>query len=146
MENILPFIPAWIMLTLGVVLLGIELLIGTFIILFFGLSFIIIGGSGFFIEWQSGEFQILAVMVLGAILTYSLRPLFMNGSPKEDLSLETMEVGELGRIVDDGGQLRLAYKGTTWAYQNTGDADIAVGDEVMVEALKNNTALIQKLP
>ena len=144
MENILPVIPAWIMLTIGVVLLGLELLSGAFVILFFGMAFLVVGYSGFVMNWPAGEYQILAVAVLGGILTYLLRGYFMRGMSKEDLPLETMQVGESGKIVDHGGQQRLLYKGTTWAFKNTGDDVVVTGDEVMVVELKNNVALVSK--
>ena len=144
MENILPIIPAWIMLTIGVVLLGIELLSVTFVILFFGMAFIVVGFSGFAINWQAGEYQVLAVAVLGGIMTYALRGYFMKGMSKEDLPLETMQVGEPGTIVDHGGEQRLLYKGTTWAFKNTGEDTVDTGDEVMVIELKNNVALVTK--
>ena len=144
MENILPVIPAWIMLTIGVVLLGLELLSVTFVIMFFGMAFIVIGFSGFAVDWQAGEYQVLAVAVLGGIMTYALRGYFMKGMSKEDLPLETMQVGEPGTIVDHGGEQRLLYKGTTWAFKNAGDDAVATGDEVMVVELKNNVALVSK--
>ena len=144
MENILPVIPAWIMLTIGVVLLGLELLSATFVILFFGMAFIVIGFSGFALDWQAGEYQVLAVSILGGIMTYTLRGYFMKGMSKEDLPLETMQVGELGTIVNHGGEQRLLYKGTTWAFKNTSENVISIGDEVMVVELKNNVALVSK--
>jgi len=144
MENILPIIPAWIMLTIGVGLLGSELIIGTFVILFFGLAAILVGGLGFFIDWNAGEYQILAVFILGGVLTFTLRPFFMKGMGDKDLPLETMQVGESGKIVDNGGEQRLFYKGTTWAFKNTGEEDVVTGDEVIVTELKNNVAMVTK--
>lgn len=144
MENILPIIPAWIMLAIGVGLLGTELLIGTFVILFFGLAAILVGGIGFFIDWSAGEYQVLAVFILGGVLTFTLRPFFMKGMSKEDLPLETMQAGDTGTIVENAGELRLFYKGTTWAFKNTSDTPLNEGDEVVVNELKNNVAMVSK--
>ncbi len=144
MENLLAEIPAWLMITIGLLLLAAELMTGAFVILFFGIGFVVIGISGFFIGWSAGEFQLLSAMLLGGILTFTLRPLFINSMNKDDLPLETMQVGELGKIVKNDGELRLEYKGTTWVFENRGESDIAEGDEVMVERLKNNVAYIQK--
>ncbi len=144
MENLLAEIPAWLMITIGLLLLAAELMTGAFVILFFGIGFVVIGISGFFIGWSAGEFQLLSAMLLGGILTFTLRPLFINSMNKDDLLLETMQVGELGKIVKNDGELRLEYKGTTWVFENRGESDIAEGDEVMVERLKNNVAYIQK--
>ena len=144
MENILPIIPAWVMLTLGVLLLGAELLSATFVMLFFGIAFILIGLVGFFVNWPSGEVQLLLAMVLGGILTFALRGFFMQGMSQEDLPLETMQVGEIGMIVENDGHLRVDYKGTTWGFKKNAEFDVKAGDEVVVEQLKNNVAWIRK--
>lgn len=144
MENILPIIPAWIMLTIGVVLLALELLSGAFVVLFFGIAFVVIGFSGFALNWQAGEYQVLAAAVLGGVMTYTLRGYLMKGMPKDDLPLETMQVGEVGTIVDHGGEQRLLYKGTTWAFKNTGEQAVMTGDEVTIVELKNNVAFVIK--
>ncbi|VAW47684.1 hypothetical protein MNBD_GAMMA04-640 [hydrothermal vent metagenome] len=144
MEHLLTVIPAWLMITIGLFLLVLELLTGAFVVLFFGIAFVIVGVSGFFIEWTAGGFQVLTAMVLGGILTFSLRRLFIKSMNQEELPLETMQVGELGRIVEQGGELRLQYKGTTWSFKNIGEADVVVGDDAMVESLKNNVAYISK--
>lgn len=146
MENILPVIPAWIMLTLGVLLLAAELLSATFVMLFFGIAFILVGLVGFFMSWPSGEVQLLLAMVLGGVLTYALRGFFMQSMKKQDLPLETMQVGDTGIIVENDGHLRVNYKGTTWGLKKSADFEIKAGDEVLVQALKNNVAFIQKLP
>lgn len=145
MENLLPMIPAWIMLTIGVALLGIELLIGLFVVMFFGIAFILVGGAGFFFEWSSGEIQLLATVLLGGVLTFALRGLLMKGTDKEDMPLETMQTGDSGEVVHHGGELRVMYKGTTWTFKNLDETEVEVGDEVRVERLKNNVAYIKKL-
>lgn len=145
MENILEVIPAWIMLTIGVALLGFELLIGTFVILFFGIAFVAIGALGFFVEWPSGELQVLVTMVLSGVLIFALRPLLVKGLQKEDLPLETMQTGDTGTIVNHGGEPRLMYKGTTWAFKAVGEGNISVGEEVLVEKLHNNVASVKKM-
>jgi membrane protein implicated in regulation of membrane protease activity len=133
-------------LTLGLLLLGLELLTGTFVMLFFGIAFVLVGGSGFLVEWTSGEMQILSAMLLGGILTFALRRFLMQGMGTENLPLETMQVGETGMIVENDGHLRLDYKGTTWGFKQNGEFTVKAGDEVVVEKLKNNVAYIQKLP
>jgi len=145
MENILPIIPAWVMLTIGMALLGIELLIGSFVVMFFGIAFILVGGAGFFIEWSSGEIQLLFAILLGGVLTFALRGLLMKGMDKEDMPLETMLVGDLGEIVSHGGELRVMYKGTTWTFKSLDDHEPIAGEEVTVESLKNNVAYVKKV-
>ncbi|MEA3404245.1 MAG: NfeD family protein [Pseudomonadota bacterium] len=144
MENMLPIIPAWVMLTIGMALLGIELLIGSFVVMFFGIAFILVGGAGFFFEWSSGEIQLLVTVLLGGILTFALRGLLMKGMDKEDLPLETMQTGDSGEVVNHGGELRVMYKGTTWTFKNLESSELSAGEEVIVESLKNNVAYVKK--
>lgn len=144
MENIIAVIPAWVMLTIGMVLLGLELMVGSFVVIFIGAAFIFVGVLGFFMSWPSGEIQILVTVVLSAVLTLSLRKTLMKGMSQKDLPLETMQTGDLGEIVDHGGELRVMYKGTTWAFRNQGDNELNAGDEVTVEDLKNNVAYVVK--
>ena len=145
MENIIEVIPAWIMLTIGVALLGFELLIGTFVILFFGIAFVVIGVVGFFMTWPSGEIQILVAMLLSGLLVFLLRPIMVKGLQKDDLPLETMQTGDIGQVVSHGGELRMMYKGTTWAFKVEDQAEVAVGEDVLVEKLHNNVAVIRKV-
>lgn len=145
MEDILAVIPAWIMLSLGVILLGLELLLGSFVIIFIGIAFIAIGGIGFFYEWPSGEVQILSTIVLSALLMMTLRKTFLRGMSPEDLPLETMQAGDSGYISEHNGELRVNYKGTTWTIKNTGDDVLQDGDEVVVEQLNNNVAYVKKM-
>lgn len=144
MESIVAVIPAWIMLTIGVVLLGIELMIASFVVIFIAIAFLIVGLAGFFVAWPSGEIQLLVTIVLSAVLTLTLRKTFMKGMSKEDLPLETMESGDFGEIVEHDGDFRVEYKGTTWAIRVVDDSELKVGDEVVVEKLHNNMAYIKK--
>jgi membrane protein implicated in regulation of membrane protease activity len=144
MENILDAIPVWIMLSIGFALLAVELITATFIVMFFGLAFILVGVIGFFVDWSSGEFQLLIAMLLGGVLTFALRGLVTKGLSKEDLPLETMQTGDTGQIEVHDGHLRVNYKGTTWAFKNMSDDEVRDGDEVIVTELKNNTAYITK--
>ncbi len=144
MESVLAVIPAWIMLSIGFALLGIELLIGSFVVMFFGIAFILVGAAGFFMSWPSGEIQLLVTILLGALLTFVLRGLLMKGMQKEDLPLETMQTGDHGEMVDHAGELRVMYKGTTWTVKNLQDTELQAGDDVVVESLKNNVAYVKK--
>lgn len=145
MEDILPVIPAWIMLTIGFALLGVELLIGSFIILFFGIAFILVGASGFFLNWPSGEVQLLVSILLGGVLSFALRRVVMSGTDTADLPLETMQAGDIGQIVAHGSALSVMYKGTTWSFRSVDGETLSEGDEVLVESLKNNVAYVKKL-
>lgn len=144
MENILPLIPNWIMLALGIVLMGLEVMTGTFFILFIGIAFLLVGLLGMIgIDFASGEFQLLTTMVIGFALTMFLRKkLQAMMNKQQDLELETMKTGDLGKIVKFQDEFRVEYKGTTWAIQKSEEFEVEEGDQVVVTEIQNNIAFI----
>ena len=145
MENILPLIPNWIMITIGLVLLGIEVITGTFVILFFGIAFVAVGLVGMGMAFSSGETQLLVTMIIGFLLTLGLRKKLQNMMTKSaDLELETMVTGDVGKIVKHQDEFRVDYKGTTWAIQKSDEFDIEEGDQVLVTDIQNNIAHISQ--
>lgn len=146
MENfILPSFAAWTLIAFGVLLMGLEMFMTVFVMLFFGLAFIIVGGITFI--WPtSGENQILMALVLGAVLLFVLRKAFLkNMNQAEPVKLETFEGGEIGKIVNFNNFLRVEYKGTTWAIKNKQDEILEPGQEVKVVRIQNNEATIETL-
>lgn len=144
MEPLLNEIPAWWMIGIGLVLMGAELFLTVFVLLFFGLGFILIGLFSF--GWHtSGEMQILSAMLIGALLTFALRKFFLKTLRPENLTLETLETGDTGELIKHQGQLRVQYKGTSWALKMPYDAALKAGDIVIVVELKNNQALVKPI-
>lgn len=144
MEELLPQISPWVLIALGVAFIGLEMLFTSFVLLFFGQGFIIVGIISFFIV-MPGEMQILFSLVIGGALTYILRTLFIKSMRAEDLTLETLETGDVGIIVESNGKTRVEYKGTTWAYHIEDDFQPKAGERVIVVELKNNMARVASL-
>ncbi len=145
MEELLPQISPWALIALGVFLIGVELFLTSFVLLFFGQGFIIVGIISFFVV-MSGEVQIIFSLLIGGILTYILRATFIRSMRQEDLTLETLETGDIGTIVENNGETRVQYKGTTWALHMEESFQPKTGDKVIVVELKNNIARITPLP
>lgn len=141
MADILPQISPWILIGIGLILVGAEMFLTVFVLLFFGLGFITVG-IGSFIFDSAGENQILLSVLIGGGLTFILRNYFKSIMTKEDLALETLQTGDIGIIIENKGELRVEYKGTSWAYSMETDFSPKVGEKVIVTALKNNVATI----
>ncbi len=144
MEAIISQINPWIFIAFGVVLIGLEMLTMAFVLIFFGASFVIIGLLSFYIE-LSGEVQILAAVILGALLTFLLRKAILKTMRPKDLPLETLATGDTGVLSEYNGDLRVNYKGTTWAVDTLSDDSFKDGEKVIVKELVNNVAIISKL-
>ncbi len=142
MEDIIPQIPAWILIAFGVVLMAFEMITTVFILIFFGMAFSAVGVASFFID-MAGEVQILVSMVVGGFLTFVLRKSFLKTMQTEDLELETLNTGEVGVLSEHNGELRVSYKGTSWAIQ-TDPANFKDGESVIVKDLTNNVATVEK--
>lgn len=145
MEQMISVIPLWIMITIGVLLMATEMLTMTFVLALFGLAFVLTGVAGLFIDFSSGEIQLITAFVIGLILTILLRKTLQERIyHAKELEMETLTTGEEGEIIATGdGDFRVAYKGTTWAIENLEELELENGMRVLVQALKNNKATIQ---
>lgn len=145
MEQMIPVIPVWVMIAIGVFLMVIEMLTMSFVLVLFGLAFVVTGIAGTVITFSSGEIQLITAFALGLVLTLFLRKTLQQKiySSKE-LEMETLKAGEVGQIIaTSDGDFRVAYKGTTWAIGNNNDLQLKDGMSVQIQSLENNKAYIQ---
>lgn len=145
MDAYIPVIPVWSMLAIGVLLMALEILTTTFVLFLFGLAFMLIGLSGMFYNYSSGEIQLIATFALGLVLTLLLanilRQRIYHSKP---LTLETLQTGAIGQVqLTSSGDFRVSYRGTTWAIANASAFPLQNGQTVVVEALENNQAIIR---
>ena len=132
--------PWWAWILSGLALLGLELLLGSFYLLFLGLAAIIVGllamfgASGpFWLEW-------LLFIVFSAGLVLLLRkPLLgkfnLRSDPRDIDSL----VGVAAVAVDTippGGIGKVDMRGTVWTAHNQGAAALAPGQRCRVERIE----------
>ncbi|MSN96571.1 NfeD family protein [Campylobacter sp. FMV-PI01] len=133
-----------IMLSIGAALCVLELFLMNFVLLFFGLGFIIIGALNFIIdfEWQ---WQILASFLLSFVLLFSfkkpLNRLFHKSSDKyKDNFLDESGVGEIK-------QGMVYFKGTLW---QSDDIDLLLknglkdGDKVKILCIKDGKVVVER--
>jgi len=142
---IIPTLSAWTLIALGVILMSLELFMTVFIMLFFGLAFVVVGLASF--VWNmSGDMQILAGLILGALFLFLLRKAFLKSmNQAEEVKLETFEEGDMGKIVEFNNEFRVDYKGTTWTIKNKHEVILESGQMVKVVSIENNQASVETL-
>ncbi|WP_294945863.1 NfeD family protein [Sulfurivirga sp.] len=142
----LPVLSVWLMLVIGLGLIVLEVLLaGTFVILWFGVAFILVGLAGLWIAFPAGEYQLIAVAVLGTLLLWALRKraqAWFAGS--EPPPAETYEAGDIGELQQHEGQWMVYYRGTWWRLAEP-VPDPEPGQRVRVTALEGNRARVERL-
>ncbi|GEM_PF-1588770 len=141
---ILPAFANWQLLSLGVILITLEVtLLNFFILLWFGIAAILVGIWGFFIPFEHGEYQLLATAVMGTglLLLFRNRLLEVNQKTPE-MTLETFKAGEAGRLMQQDGTWMIEYQGSWWQVANPTD-NLKAGETVRVTKVENNRVWIQ---
>ncbi len=124
------------LLAIGIVLIGIEALIFSFVLLWIGIGFVAVSALSYFGLFESGFAQIAVAVSIGLVLVLALRKWSMNLINKsEDDTEEKIHSGGVGVI--DGGMIKM--NGTYWQ----SDDDLSAykdGDRVEVVDIVNNKA------
>jgi len=151
---ILSIIAPMYLIAIGVLLIALEALFYSFILIWFGIAFILVGlltsidisttdGISSSI-YTDGLWQLASVGIIALILLLLLRSRVLNRFLKpskhqhNDDFLNTSGIGE----IHEG---RVYFKGTYWEYHNK-DTNFKDGESVQVISTQGNTAIIEKLP
>jgi membrane protein implicated in regulation of membrane protease activity len=124
------------LLALGIILIGIEALLFSFVLLWIGIGFIVVAILSYGDMFDSGYVQIAVAVSIGLLLVLVLRKWSMNLINKsEDDTEEKIHKSGIGII--DGGMIKM--NGTYWQ----SDEDLSGfndGDRVEVVDIVNNKA------
>jgi len=124
------------LLSIGIVMIGLEALIFSFFLVWLGVGFVIVAGLSYFGLFESGTAQIATAVSIGLVLVFVLRKWSMSMVNKtEDDSEEKIHKGGVGTV--DNGMIKL--DGTFWQTDDdlSGYKD---GDKVEVIDIINNRA------
>lgn len=128
-----------ILIVIGTILIIFELLFLHFVLMFFGIGFLITGVVGFFVEF-SWEVQILLAFTLSIILLFMLKKTiqqsFIKGS--DTINQDFLNESGVGEIKDG----MVYFKGTFW--QSNEIRDLKDGDKVEVLGVKENKIIIKR--
>lgn len=137
--GLLELIPNWWLIALGLALIGIELFFGFFILLWFGIGFVVVGTLGWFVDFGYGEIQLIFATAIGTVLLFAFRRKLITRGNAEAETTSTYEGGDIGQIQRHQDTWQIYYHGTHWQIANPRD-DLHVGQMRKVIEIKQNQA------
>ncbi|MDR1006989.1 MAG: hypothetical protein LBL65_00290 [Campylobacteraceae bacterium] len=131
----------WILI-IGVIILALEVAVGSFYLLWYGLGLIISGAFG----WAIGSEDWIIQGVIGLAIGLALMIVFrkrlaekMLGKKIKDEFL--LEEGE--GVIKEGGLVE--FRGTMWQYDVGKEENFSVNERVIVKPTKTNRVFVKKI-
>lgn len=140
---LLELINPYILLGIGVVLIGLEAIVTSFILVWFGLGFIITAFISMNYNFSDGIWQLGIVAFISLLFIVLLRKKalekFLNS--QEEITDNFLEEGGVGEIKNG----KVFYKGTFWEIDpRSEEFNYTEGEKVIVIKAHKNTAIIHK--
>ena len=142
-QTILDVIVPFILLAIGIALIAFEAVIASFILIWFGVGFVVVAIISSLYILSDGIWQIAAASIISLLLLFLLRKKvlekFLNS--RKDISddfLNEKGIGEISNSKD-------SYKATYWDIDsNIDEKEFVEGEKVVVLKTHKNTAIIEK--
>ncbi|MDR2790594.1 MAG: hypothetical protein LBB59_06435 [Campylobacteraceae bacterium] len=131
----------WILI-IGVIILALEIAVGSFYLLWYGLGLVISGAIGWVIGYEDWIIQGVAGLAIGLVLMIFFRKRLaekMLGKKIKDEFL--LEEGE--GIIKEGGLVE--FRGTTWRYDKEKNEIFEINERVTVRPTKTNRVFVKKI-
>jgi len=127
------------LIAFGILLIGLEALIFSFVLFFLGLGFIVVGLVSNFYLFDNGTLQVAVAFVLALILAYTFRNTLLEKMSKESSeSEERAHVSGVGIVIEG----RIKFHGTYW--QTLNDlSKYEEGDKVSVIDVVDNMVVLK---
>lgn len=143
-QIILDISQPYILLAIGITLIALETFIGSFIVIWFGLGFIITAGISYFYEFSDGIWEIATVSVISLLLILFLRKKFTKIFMKSDINVSDDFFNEKG--IGEIKNSKVFYKGTYWNIDPLiNQKEFVEGEKIVVLRILKNNATIKKL-
>ena len=142
-QTILDVIDPFILLAIGIALIAFEALIASFILIWFGVGFVVIAIVSSVYMFSDGIWQIAAASIISLLLLFLLRKKvlekFLNS--RKDISDDFLNEKGIGEIRNS----KVFYKATYWDIDsNIDEKEFIEGEKVVVLKTHKNTAIIEK--
>ena len=142
-QTILDVIDPFILLAIGIALIAFEALIASFILIWFGVGFVVIAIVSSVYMFSDGIWQIAAASIISLLLLFLLRKKvlekFLNS--RKDISDDFLNEKGIGEIRNS----KVFYKATYWDIDsNIDEKEFVEGEKVVVLKTHKNTAIIEK--
>ena len=142
-QTILDVIDPFILLAIGIALIAFEALIASFILIWFGVGFVVIAIVSSVYMFSDGIWQIAAASIISLLLLFLLRKKvlekFLNS--RKNISDDFLNEKGIGEIRNS----KVFYKATYWDIDsNIDEKEFIEGEKVVVLKTHKNTAIIEK--
>lgn len=142
-QIILSVIDPYILLAIGVVLIALEAVIVSFVIVWFGIGFVLTALLSYFLAFNDGIWQIATASIISLILLLMLRKKALESflKSKKDISDNFFDEKGIGEIRNS----KVFYKATYWDIDSKLDEkEFVDGEKVVVLKTHKNKATIEK--
>ena len=140
---LLDVINPYILLGIGIVLIALEAIIVSFVLIWFGLGFLITALISFIFDYSDGMWQLGTVAIISLFFIVLLRKKVLEKFLKseEDINDNFLDEKGIGQIKDS----KVFYKGTYWEVEFAKD-EFKLEENQKVDVLKTykNLAVIKK--
>ena len=140
---LLDIINPYIFLGIGVVLIALEAVVISFILIWFGLGFILTAFISMGHDYSDGAWQLGTVAIISLIFIFMLRKKVLEKflDSKEKITDNFLEEGGIGEIKNT----KVFFKGTYWEIDpESEEFELEEGQKVVVIKTHKNSAIIQK--
>ena len=142
-QTILDVIDPFILLAIGIALIAFEAVIASFILIWFGVGFVVVAIISSLYIFSDGIWQIAAASIISLLLLFLLRKKvlekFLNS--RKDISDDFLNEKGIGEIRNS----KVFYKATYWDIDsNIDEKEFVEGEKVVVLKTHKNTAIIEK--
>ncbi|WP_072680643.1 NfeD family protein [Arcobacter sp. LA11] len=140
---LLDIIDPYLLLGIGVVLIGLEAIITSFILIWFGLGFLIVALISMGYEFSDGIWQLGAVAIISLVFIVLLRKKVLEKflSSDENITDNFLEEGGIGEIKNS----KVFFKGTYWEIDSSlNNNEFEENEKVTVIKTYKNSAKIEK--
>ncbi|WP_418185546.1 NfeD family protein [Aliarcobacter vitoriensis] len=134
----------YILFAIAIALITLEIFLYSFVVIWFGLGFIIVGVLSFFYPFESAIWQIALVSILSLIFLFLFRKKLLARFSKSQREVKDNFFDESG--FGEFKQGKIFFKGTFWELEpNFDDKTLKDGEKIKVLKVKNNFAFIEKI-
>jgi membrane protein implicated in regulation of membrane protease activity len=139
----LSVIDPYILLGIGVILIAFEAIIASFILIWFGIGFILTGLISYGYSFDDGIWQLALASVISLLLLALLRKKAFEKFLKSDEKISDNFLNEKG--IGEIKNKKVFYKGTYWEIDGEVDESLFIeGEKVIVSKTFKNSATINK--
>ena len=142
-QIIFSVIDPYILLAIGVALIALEAVIASFVLIWFGIGFVLTALLSYFLAFNDGIWQIATASIISLILLLMLRKKALESflKSKKDISDNFFDEKGIGEIRDS----KVFYKATYWDIDSKLDEkEFVDGEKVVVLKTHKNKASIEK--